>query len=94
MSPGPHAYIDMKYDSATTLGLKWAGLIGLRTAYEWDPATIAPGVAANNVLGVEAPLWAETLRWQPVASSNNEATIGLKRMVKRMARCLCNHAAI
>jgi hexosaminidase len=61
MSPSPHAYLDMKYDSATVLGLKWAGLISLRAAYDWDPATIVPGVAAANVLGVESPLWAETL---------------------------------
>ena len=27
MSPGPKAYLDMKYDSTTILGLKWAGFI-------------------------------------------------------------------
>jgi hexosaminidase len=61
VSPGPHAYLDMKYDSATALGLKWAGMINLRTAYDWDPGTLIPGVSASNILGVEAPLWAETL---------------------------------
>ena len=61
MSPGPHAYMDMKYDSATTLGLKWAGMIDLRTAYDWDPGTLVAGVPQSSVLGVEAPLWAETL---------------------------------
>ncbi|HSQ28456.1 MAG TPA: family 20 glycosylhydrolase [Gemmatimonadaceae bacterium] len=61
MSQSPHAYLDMKYDSATVLGLKWAGLIGLKTAYDWDPTTVVPGVGAKAILGLEAPLWAETL---------------------------------
>ena len=61
LSPGPHFYLDMKYDSATVLGLKWAGFIDLRTAYDWDPTTLIPGIGASSILGVEAPLWAETL---------------------------------
>jgi hexosaminidase len=61
MSPGPRIYLDMKYDSATVLGLKWAGLIDLRKSYEWDPAAQVPGVGAASILGLEAPLWAETL---------------------------------
>jgi hexosaminidase len=61
LSPGPHAYLDMKYDSATALGLKWAGFIDLHTAYDWDPTTLIPGVGPSSILGHEAPLWAETL---------------------------------
>jgi hexosaminidase len=61
LSPGPHAYLDMKYDSATVLGLKWAGFIDLHTAYDWDPTTLIPGVGPSSILGLEAPLWAETL---------------------------------
>jgi hexosaminidase len=61
LSPAPHAYLDMKYDSSTTLGLMWAALIDLKTAYDWDPATLLPGVGEQAVLGVEGPLWAETL---------------------------------
>jgi len=61
LSPGPRAYLDMKYDSATVLGLKWAGLIDLRTAYDWDPAALIPGIGASSILGLEAPLWAETV---------------------------------
>ena len=60
-SPGPHFYLDMKYDSTTSLGLKWAGYIDLRKAYDWDPVTENPGVGASSILGLEAPLWAETL---------------------------------
>ena len=61
LSPGPKTYLDMKYDSATVLGLKWAGLIEVRDAYSWDPATLLPDVPEAGLLGVEAPLWAETL---------------------------------
>ncbi len=61
MSPSSKVYLDMKYDSTTTLGLMWAGLVPVRTAYEWDPATFFPGVGEAAVLGVEAPLWSETL---------------------------------
>jgi hexosaminidase len=61
MSPAAHAYIDQKYDSSTILGLAWAGMVTLRRAYEWDPAAQIPGVGESSILGVEGPLWAETL---------------------------------
>ncbi|MEV6601373.1 beta-N-acetylhexosaminidase [Actinoplanes sp. NPDC051346] len=62
MSPANQAYLDMKYDRNTPLGLSWAGYIEVRTAYNWDPATRVAGVGEPAVLGVEAPLWSETLR--------------------------------
>jgi hexosaminidase len=61
LSPGKRLYLDMKYDSSTVLGLRWAGLIDLQTAYDWDPATYLSGVPESAILGVEAPLWAETV---------------------------------
>jgi hexosaminidase len=61
MSPSRHAYLDMKYTDATPLGQKWAGLIEVSDAYDWDPATLVDGVAARDVAGVEAPIWTETL---------------------------------
>ena len=61
MSPGPKAYLDMKYDSTTILGLKWAGFITPQVAYDWDPATYRVGVPESAILGVEAPLWSETV---------------------------------
>ncbi|MGZ8376218.1 MAG: beta-N-acetylhexosaminidase [Gemmatirosa sp.] len=61
LSPGPKAYLDMKYTPSTELGLRWAGFIELRTAYDWDPATYLPGLTEPSVLGVEAPLWTETV---------------------------------
>ncbi len=61
MSPAARAYIDMKYDSTTKLGLKWAGYIEVDKAYTWDPATYTPGVTRDNIIGVETTLWTETL---------------------------------
>jgi hexosaminidase len=51
----------MKYDANTPIGLTWAAIIDVRTSYDWDPATEAPGVPESALIGVEAPLWAETL---------------------------------
>jgi hexosaminidase len=61
LSPGPRIYLDMKYDSATVLGLRWAGITPLQKAYEWDPATFIEGVTESSILGLEATLFAETL---------------------------------
>jgi hexosaminidase len=61
MSPGPHLYLDMKYDSLSSLGLKWAGYVSLQKTYDWDPAAEVPGANPSSILGLEAPLWAETL---------------------------------
>jgi len=62
LSPASRAYLDMQYDSATPLGLHWAGTIEVRDAYDWDPAAQVPGIAEEAILGIEAPLWTETLR--------------------------------
>jgi hexosaminidase len=61
MSPAAKAYLDMQYDSTTHLGLHWAGYIEVDAGYSWDPATLVPGVSRENILGVEAPLWSETV---------------------------------
>ncbi|SCL42358.1 beta-N-acetylhexosaminidase [Micromonospora aurantiaca (nom. illeg.)] len=61
LSPGNHAYLDMKYAPDTPIGHDWAGLIDVRRAYEWDPGSHVRGVPAEAVLGVEAPLWTESI---------------------------------
>ncbi len=61
MSPAAKAYIDMQYHAKTTLGLHWAGYIEVDTGYNWDPATLVPGIGRENILGIEAPLWSETI---------------------------------
>jgi hexosaminidase len=62
MSPSPRAYLDMKYTDATELGLKWAALIEVADVYNWDPATYQVGVTEGDIVGVEGPIWSETLR--------------------------------
>jgi hexosaminidase len=61
MSPAARAYIDMKYDSTTVIGYTWAGLIEVDKAYNWDPATLEPGIGKDNIIGIEAALWTETV---------------------------------
>jgi len=61
LSPANKIYLDMKYDDATVPGLKWAGLVDVPVTYEWDPATLLPQVPESAILGVEAPIWSETL---------------------------------
>jgi len=63
MSPADVAYLDMAYEPEAALGLVWAnGPTSLEQAYAWDPADIVPGVGETQLLGVEAPLWTETVR--------------------------------
>jgi hexosaminidase len=62
MSPANRAYLDMKYDDDTRLGLSWAGYISVPDAYDWDPALYLSNVHESAILGVEAPLWTETVR--------------------------------
>lgn len=61
MSPAKRTYLDMQYDSSTRIGLHWAAYIELDDAYNWDPATYADGINKFDILGVEAPLWTETV---------------------------------
>ncbi|WP_167943067.1 beta-N-acetylhexosaminidase [Micromonospora profundi] len=61
ISPGNHAYLDMKYAPDTPIGHDWAGLIDVRKAYDWDPGTHVADVPEEAVLGVEAPLWTESV---------------------------------
>ena len=51
----------MKTDTTTVLGMNWAGYNSVRDAYDWEPADLLPGVPESAILGVEAPLWSETL---------------------------------
>jgi hexosaminidase len=62
LSPANRAYLDMKYDQDTPLGLSWAGYVPVPDAYDWDPGHHLSGVDEAAVLGIEAPLWTETVR--------------------------------
>lgn len=61
MSAADVAYLDMKYSDDFPLGLTWAGVVDVRTAYEWEPTGVLD-VADSAIIGIEAPLWSETTR--------------------------------
>jgi hexosaminidase len=61
LSSADRAYLDMKYDAQTAVGQNWAAYIPVRNAYDWDPASHVPGITAEMLLGIEAPMWSETL---------------------------------
>jgi hexosaminidase len=61
ISPASKAYLDMQYDSTTHLGLHWAGYIEVDKGYSWNPDTLVPGLTNDKILGIEAPLWSETV---------------------------------
>lgn len=60
VSPAKKAYLDMQYDTLSKHGLHWAAYIPVDTAYVWNPDTYG-GIPKENILGVEAPLWSETI---------------------------------
>ncbi len=61
LSPAKKAYLDMQYDTLSRHGLHWAAYIPVDTAYVWTPENYAQGVPKELILGVEAPLWSETI---------------------------------
>ncbi len=61
MSPASRAYLDMQYDSLCPLGLHWAGYVEVDQAYNWNPATLVDGIGREHILGVESPIWTETI---------------------------------
>lgn len=61
LSPSDRAYLDMKPRADHPRGLAWAGIVPLRTSYDWDPAAVLDGVPAASILGIEAPLWTESV---------------------------------
>lgn len=60
LSPAKKAYLDMQYDTLSKHGLHWAAYIPTDTAYVWTPEEY-DGVPMENILGIEAPLWSETI---------------------------------
>lgn len=61
MSPARKIYLDMQYDSASRIGLHWAAYVDLDSAYLWEPSAYANGISREHILGIEAPLWTETV---------------------------------
>lgn len=61
LSPANASYLDMKHTPDFPLGLSWAGVTDVNDAYSWEPTEVLP-VPEDAILGVEAPLWTETVR--------------------------------
>jgi len=61
MSLASKVYLDMKYNDDTKLGLEWASQVTVKDAYDWDPAALLENVSEDDILGVEAALWTETI---------------------------------
>lgn len=61
MSPARRAYMDMQYDTLSPLGLHWAGYTEVDDAYDWNLKDHVKGITNDHIIGIEAPLWAETI---------------------------------
>ncbi|WP_164745221.1 family 20 glycosylhydrolase [Georgenia faecalis] len=73
VSDSARAYLDQRYDgddpndpndSVSPIGLSWAcrDNCTVERYYDWDPQALFPDVNAEGFLGVEGPLWSETVR--------------------------------
>ncbi|GAA4905889.1 hypothetical protein GCM10025789_26610 [Tessaracoccus lubricantis] len=69
VSDSNRAYLDMKYSSKTPIGLTWAGIGDLDHYYNWNPLTVIkppssdlPAVTEEDLIGMEGPMWSETIR--------------------------------
>lgn len=62
LSPAFYVYFDMKYSDAEELGTTWSRRLELQDTASWDPLADLGPIPADAVIGVEAALWAETLR--------------------------------
>jgi hexosaminidase len=62
LSPADAIYLDMKHSDGDERGLTWAdGPTSVEAAYSWEPADVVDGLDPGRILGVEAPLWSETI---------------------------------
>ncbi len=61
LSPAKKTYLDMQYDTLSKHGLHWAAYIPVDTAYTWTPESYLSQIPKDRILGVEAPLWSETI---------------------------------
>ncbi|UVJ40362.1 beta-N-acetylhexosaminidase [Arthrobacter sp. CJ23] len=89
MSPAANTYLDQKYDSASPIGLEWVegGPFTWAEYYAWDPAQ--GGIVDEQLLGVEGPLWTETVRgnhqaaWLTYPRAISLAEVGWSRQEDR-----------
>ena len=62
LSPANKTYLDIKYDETSLLGLNWVGYVSVKDSYDWEPASYMDGLEEKDILGIEAPIWSETLQ--------------------------------
>ncbi len=63
LSPADAVYLDIKPDADSPIGLVWAnGPTSVARAYDWEPLALIEGLVESDILGVEAPMWTETIR--------------------------------
>lgn len=62
LSPADAAYLDIKYTDDHPIGLIWPGKpTTLADAAGWEPSAVVPGLDEADILGVEAPIFTETI---------------------------------
>lgn len=62
LSPADVAYFDIKYTEDHPIGLIWPGKpTTLEDAYGWEPTEVVPGLGEPDILGLEAPIFTETI---------------------------------
>jgi len=61
LSPANKTYLDIKYDETSPLGLDWVGLVSVKDSYDWEPGSYMNELEEDDILGIEAPIWSETL---------------------------------
>jgi len=61
LSPAKKTYLDMKYTKADKIGLLWSGPTTIDSAYVWKPSLVFSDINPDQVIGIESPLWGETI---------------------------------
>ena len=62
LSPADVAYFDIRYTEDHPVGLIWPGKpTTLEDAYGWEPTDVVPGLGEADILGLEAPIFTETI---------------------------------
>lgn len=61
LAPAKKMYLDMQYDTLSKYGLHWAAYIPVDSAYVWTPEKYSKEISKEDILGLESPLWSETI---------------------------------
>ena len=62
LCPGHKTYFDMAYNRSTyERGICWAATIEVKEVFEWKPVKGYSSNDLENILGIQAQLWSETI---------------------------------